>query len=214
MSIALIWTMSRSGIAGFLVASSSLGVYAVRKLRGDARRGLVAGYLLIAALTSLSWKGPGKVVNWYEQTGTLAWRLTLWRDSCAIIGDFWLSGTGLNTYGAATLIYPQTDRLLHAVEAHNDYLQLAVEGGLLVGLPALAAVAIVARRIRRRFVEPQDRQTYWIRAGAVSGLLGVATQEMAEFSLQLPGNAVLFALVAAIAIHRPGSQSHTPRMAS
>ena len=45
--------------------------------------------------------------------------------------------------------------------------------------------------------------TQWIRAGAVTSLIAVAFQETVEFSLQMPGNAALFAIVCAIAWHRP-----------
>jgi len=41
--------------------------------------------------------------------------------------------------------------------------------------------------------------------GATFGLIGIVFQELTDFSLQMPGNAVLFALLAAIAIH------HLPR---
>ena len=36
-------------------------------------------------------------------------------------------------------------------EAHNDYLQLAAEGGLLLGIPALAAIALFTRVVWTRF---------------------------------------------------------------
>ena len=45
--------------------------------------------------------------------------------------------------------------------------------------------------------------TWWLRAGAVTSLLAIACQESVEFSLQMPGNAALFAIVCAIALHRP-----------
>jgi hypothetical protein len=37
-------------------------------------------------------------------------------------------------------------------------------------------------------------------------LVAIAFQEFVEFSLQMPGNAVLFTVLAAIAIHRPPSK--------
>ncbi len=78
---------------------------------------------------------------------------------------------------------------------------------------ALAAVVLVAifflgREIRRRFREnADDPTTYWIRVGATTGLVAIAFQELVEFSLQMPGNATLFAVVAAIAIWPAGSST-------
>ena len=51
---------------------------------------------------------------------------------------------------------------------------------------------------------------WWLRRGAVTGLIAIALQETVEFSLQMPGNAVLFALLCAVALHRP--QQHRPEV--
>jgi hypothetical protein len=40
-----------------------------------------------------------------------------------------------------------------------------------------------------------------VRVGAVTGLAAIALQETVEFSLQMPGNAVLFAVLCGIALH-------------
>ncbi len=42
---------------------------------------------------------------------------------------------------------------------------------------------------------------YWIRFGAATGLAAIAIQSAVEFSLQMPGNAVLFVVLCAIALH-------------
>ncbi len=39
---------------------------------------------------------------------------------------------------------------------------------------------------------------WWIRMGAVTGLLAIAFQSTVEFSLQMPGNAALFAVIAGL----------------
>jgi hypothetical protein len=59
-----------------------------------------------------------------------------------------------------------------------------------------------AALVRRRFREETSATTYWLRVGAVTGITAIALQETVEFSLQMPGNAALFAVVCAIAIHR------------
>ena len=61
----------------------------------------------------------------------------------------------------------------------------------------------LARAIRDGFAQPQTTSLYWVRTGATLGLVAMAIQELTDFSLQMPGNAVLFVLLAAIAMHRP-----------
>jgi O-antigen ligase len=110
----------------------------------------------------------------------------------------------LNAFGTAMLFYQRPGLPAFWQEAHNDYLQLAAEGGLLLAVPVLIVLACFVRQVRNRFRESaDDRTTYWIRVGAVTALGAIAIQETADFSLQIPGNAVLFAFIAAVAIHRP-----------
>jgi O-antigen ligase len=202
MCVALVWSMSRSGIAGAVVALLVLLVCASRRLSGVLLATAVV-ILATAGAGALAWKGPSQLVEWYATTGTFEWRVQLWRDSLAMLRDFWLTGSGLNTYGVLTLIYPMSDTTVHAVQAHNDYLQLAVEGGLLVGIPAVIAITALIRTIVRRLRTPQDERTWWIRLGAAAAICGIAVQEITDFSLQIPGVALLFAVVIAIAIHEP-----------
>jgi hypothetical protein len=49
---------------------------------------------------------------------------------------------------------------------------------------------------------------YWVRAGAITGQVTIALQETSEFSLQMPGNAALLSILAAIALHR-SHRSHS-----
>jgi hypothetical protein len=119
-------------------------------------------------------------------------------------------GTGLGTIGKAMLVYQTASRPWMYAQAHNDYLQLLAEGGALVVIPALVVLSLVLVTIRRRLTLAADQPlTRWIRTGAVAGLAGIAAQSAVEFSLQMPGNAVVFVLLLAIAMHRPRSESHS-----
>ena len=90
------------------------------------------------------------------------------------------------------------------------------EGGVLVGLPILFTLAMFVVEVRRRFREaPKEGMTYWLRAGAVVGLIAIALQSLIEFSLQMPGNAVLWSVLAALALHQsPRLRSASSRSAS
>jgi O-antigen ligase len=205
MTVSLVWSRSRSGIAGGAVATVMLAIAAGVRMKGAGRRLLVPLLVLALFVAAVAWKGAESLASWYTTTDTLQWRFNQWHDAMAPLRDFWLTGSGLGTYGILTLVYPQTDTTLHAAQAHNDYLQLAVEGGLLVGIPVLIAIGALIYTIGKRLSTPQDERIWWIRLGAVAGICGIGVQELTDFSLQIPGVAMLFAVVVAIAIHEPES---------
>ena len=208
MALSMLITGSVSGMFCLAAVAGALAWRASRGRAGGRRRALpavgLAGMLLLAAV----WAGPDAVGG--EIEGTLATAFTadgrvgIWCDTLSIVRDFPLTGTGFNTYGIAMLGYQTRGLDMRAVEAHNEYLQLAAEGGLLVGLPIIAAGAAFVREVRRRFREARDdTRTCWLRVGAVAGIGAVGLQSLVDFSLQMPGNAVLFALLMAVAVHRP-----------
>ncbi len=203
MLVSLVWSMSRSGIAGAALALAIVGITAIVRLRSSARKTVASAGLAFLLLFAVGAKGADALAQWYGKTNTFQWRVQLWKDTLPALKDFYLTGSGLNTYGNLMLMYPETDRTQHAFQAHNDYLQIAVEGGLLVGIPVLIVIGFFVRAAARRLKQPQDEMTWWIRLGAVAGICGMAVQEVTEFSLQIPGVAVLFAVLVAIAIHEP-----------
>ncbi len=195
--------MSRSGIAGAALALAIVGVTAVVRLRSSARKTVASAGLAFLLLFAVGAKGADALADWYGKTNTFEWRVQLWKDTLPALRDFYLTGSGLNTYGQLMLMYPETDKTVHAQQAHSDYVQLAVEGGLLVGIPVLIVIGFFVRAAARRLKQPQDEMTWWIRLGAVAGICGMALQEVTEFSLQIPGVAVLFAVLVAVALHEP-----------
>jgi hypothetical protein len=204
MALALILTMSRSGICALAVALAITGFQVLHRLqRGTAR---VVGILFLVLLSTVAvWGvGAGTIADRFGQANWREFndRKGAWTDAIAIAKRFPLTGTGLNTYGSATLLYQQHDLAQHYAQAHNDYLQFAAEGGVLLVVPAIASVLLFAMAARRRLREETSVTTYWIRTGALTGIAAIALQELVEFSLQMPGNACLFAVLCAIALHR------------
>lgn len=215
MGVSLMLTMSRSGMA---VAAVVLLATGAGMLRGERRgRGTATVFLVITAVAfaAVAWTGGDAIAGRF---GEPAWasfngRQGAWLDAIGIARSYPLAGTGFNTYGVATLFYQKHDLWAHYAQAHNDYLQLAAEGGLLLGIPALACVALFCTAVRKRFREETSVSTSWIRAGAVTGIAAVALQEMVDFSLQMPGNAFLFAVLCAIALHRTPERQRRSRAA-
>jgi O-antigen ligase len=204
MSIGILTTQSRSGalmLAMIFLFVIGWGFWKqpTRLRRASLIVGLFAILLGVIALSG------GRVAQRFSRIGASPdTRVELWQNTKAIIRRFWITGTGFNTYGVAMLHYQTVNDGNRYIEAHNDYLQLVAEGGVLVAVPALILLATAGVAIWRRFREgADDTRTYWIRVGAVAGICAIALQSLTDFTLQMPGAFVMFATLLAIAIHHP-----------
>jgi putative inorganic carbon (hco3(-)) transporter len=203
MALSLVLTMSRSGMLAFVASIALGGWWTMRRMPAGSRRWVMSAYGVCLVLFVVGWTGVDAVAARLGSAdpATINERLPIWRDTWRIASDFWLTGTGLNTYGVATLFYQTSVPGFHLREAHNDYFQLAAEGGLLLGLPIVCAIVALVRATRHRLVHASG-SSYWIRLGAVIGLIAIALQSSVEFSLQMPGNAAFCAVLCGIALHR------------
>ncbi len=206
MVLSLMLTTSRSGITAFALAMAVTGWFVTRMVRSRTRRLVAAVCLLLLAALALAWSGPAVIASRFAAAdwGEFNNRRGAWADAWRVARDFPAVGTGLNTYWAAALFYQRHDMAFFYGQAHNDYLQLLAEGGLLVTLPAIVCLGVFVRDVRRAMRMRGDA-SWWLRAGAVASLIAIGVQETVDFSLQMPGNAALFALVCAIALHPPAA---------
>lgn len=212
VAIGILTARSRSGAIALIVALMVVALLSGRRQSSNARRRIASLSLIAVGVIAFLTSGSHVMVRFFgtEWVGGEG-RYAAWQDSWRILQDFSLTGTGFNTYGVSMLHYQTVQGMGRFIEAHNDYLQLAVEGGWLLGIPALLLTASLAMEIRRRFREGKDdTRTYWVRVGAVTGLVAIALQSVVEFTLQMPGAAVMFATLLAIAIHHPRPRAASP----
>jgi O-antigen ligase len=205
MVLSLVLTMSRSGISALALSVVLMGVVVARGIGARSRRAAVAVYLVVLLGATVTWVGTDVLADRFANTNwsELNDRRGAWLDALAVIRAFPVAGTGLNTYPAVAGLYQRHDLSRFYGQAHNDYLQLLAEGGMLVAIPALLCVAALGWEIRRRMKSDPPGTSWWLRRAAVTAMVAIALQETVEFSLQMPGNAVLFAIVCALAIHPP-----------
>jgi O-antigen ligase len=208
MALSLVLTMSRSGVTAFAVAIAITGTLVARRRWTGGRAAVALGYLAFLVVVVIGWAGADVLASRFAAAdwNDLNARRGAWADANGVRARFPLAGTGLNTYGTAMVLYQRYDRAHRYTEAHNDYLQLAAEGGALLTIPAGLCVVAFAFAVRSRFAVETSAMSYWLRVGAVTGIVAIAVQETVEFSLQMPGNAALFAALCGIALHRAPSR--------
>ena len=205
MSLGIFASASRSGIVGLVAGGVFGGLLSRPFMKRHSRTWVIASGVLIV-LVLASYADIGHVLQRVEMTFAVQaspGRLVIWRDTWPAVRDFWLTGTGAGTYQAAMVVYQVALRgVTYFNQAHNHYLHVAEEGGLLLTIPALATLIAVGLGIRRRLLE-DETATHWLRAGAATGLFAVAVQSIWETGLRMPANALLCAALMAIALHEP-----------
>jgi O-antigen ligase len=201
MLAGLLGSLSRSGLLGAVTGFVFFAWISRRRL--TARR---AGMALIGLTVLLA------IAATYADMGALATRLegsfsegavsrlSIWRQTWPVVRDFWPLGTGAGTYQAVMVHYQTMSRFFYISHADNEFLQILAEGGLMLAIPVamtlVAGIHVIAKRLRE-----DDTPAFWFRAGAAAGMLAIAAQNMVEMTLRVPANAVLFAILTAIAVH-------------
>ena len=122
--------------------------------------------------------------------GTIQWRIDIWRDSVQMIKDNLLFGHGINTYMKLFETYRAGTAGSNPTYAHNCYIQLAAETGL-VGLFAFLWIIV---ELFRKTIICLDR--YWannynltiLSVGLISGIFAFLVHSLFDthfYSLQL-----------------------------
>ena len=202
MSAALLASLSRSGIIAGSAGVLAFVLLSRHRLPGRGRAGLLAGLAVVAVVaatyTNLSalWSRLNDAVNLPGIGG----RREIWSVTLAIVRDFRLAGVGGGAFERAMSIY-QPPHIFSFNTAHNEYLQILTEGGVL--LSAVLAIAVAAAAAGMWRALSSDRTPmFWVRAGATSAAIAIGVQSIWETGLRIPANAVLFAVCCAVALAR------------
>lgn len=175
----LILSNSRASFIGFAAGISFFGYMKGKKF--------FIGSLILLLLSLLALAGAIKEKTYYAgkvKGVTIDIRFSLWEEALNIIRDYPITGAGLNVY---TKIAPKYKvHKLGGMYAHNSYLQMAAETGI-VGLTAFLwfVWAIFSRGVRllrrlRRLAMTEstgrlamtDGKEYLLILGLMAGILG------------------------------------------
>ena len=127
-------------------------------------------------------------------------RTQLLVETIPLIRAYPVFGCGLGGYETAFSRFKILGVLVTDDFAHNDYLQLLAELGL-VGFMIGAALAFsVVRTALRSAVKSSDPEARYFAVACVGALSTIALHSLADFNLYIPANAMLLAWIAGMAM--------------
>ncbi len=203
LACALLLSESRGAI---LATGAAAAVFIALRLadhRGATLPGLVPMVLAVAAFAVLVLTIGSGVIDRLLTEGPIdAGRILLWQSTLQMIGDASLLGHGFGGWEMAFPAYhpdalppfPDYDK------AHNGYLEILSDLGLIFGAVFLAQFGWVVWRLRRGLIERKQSRTLPQLGLALCVLVGL--HAALDYSLQIPAIAVTFAALMGICIAR------------
>jgi O-antigen ligase len=212
MSIAEAASLSRGGMVSlaasllFLAVISAWrsrdGSHPERKSSFSLRPAFLIVVMLGAIAAGVVWVGADfdilKRITHDPLTTTLATdRRGIWGDTLTIFRAHPILGVGLGAFETVYPIYGRGDGTFVIQFAHNDYLQVLSDGGIVGGAIALWFIIVIARAVMQvtRSADPFLRA---LGLGSAAGVFALLVHSLFDFNLQIPSNALLFLLLAAI----------------
>ncbi|GBE52038.1 O-Antigen ligase [bacterium BMS3Bbin14] len=188
-------SLSRGGIISLTLA---LALFLVILAKEHIKFKFVTyGFIVICVVLMITWFGWGPVVDKFGTTFTATGRienvrLILWKDSLQIIRDFWTTGTGFGTFIHIYPLYTTLSSNFIFDHAHNDYIELLTDGGI-VGF-ALAAWFVLTIIIHgwKKIQLRRDRYAILISVGALTGIVAILLHSVTDFNMHNGANGLYF----------------------
>ena len=200
---------SRGGMLSVFAELAVLAIILFRQRRSlRIAVGLVAFSIVLISL--LVWLGGKELTNTVGSISTEARgeisggvRLSIAKDGIRMFTHRPVLGWGLGTFPVA---YPQfrsfyTNFVVN--EAHNDYVQLLSEMGVLGFGIMLWYLLLVFRQAQRKISNWTTQVTGAATLACTLGVIGILVHSFVDFNLQIPSNAALFYVFCSIAAGPP-----------
>ncbi len=200
--IAVIFSRSRMGMFSVLVSLILMAF--LGRLGGGSRAWMAITFLVIAgSLTYAIWIGLNPVITRFETLKPSALedsfgRPAMWKQASGMIRDYPVAGTGLGTFGIAFRRYQTSGLDLFIDHAHNDYLEVTTDTGILGAV--LLFIPIIGLLVKMILAYGDARSAYRrsVLLACMGGTAALLVHSAADFNLQIPANALLFAVILGI----------------
>lgn len=195
-------SLSRGGIIGLF---GGVFFFSVMNMLSKNRKAIFMIITLIAIITMVL-VSTGSFDTVFERMMTLKTpmittgeRLKMWIGVLNMIKDNPIVGTGIGTFAYAYPAYQTVGG--HVIDhAHNEYLEIISETGLIGGLLLFFCIAMLFGHVIRHSVSHTSKPLSGIGLGALTACFSLLLHEFFDFNLYIPSNAFLFTVCAGVAL--------------
>jgi O-antigen ligase len=205
MGAALLLSGSRGGLAAFV---SAVILMAILTAGGEGKRKVAIRLALSAALIAAIFAGAlfvggdtslTRVAETAATKDVTTGRFDIWAVTLKMIAANMPFGSGLGAYGVAYTRFDDASGLERVEQAHNDFLQVASDAGI-VGIAIGVFFLFVLFREGRAAVRTGNLYRRGIALGAIAGIFSVIVHSLFDFVLHTTAVAVVFVILLAMLV--------------
>jgi O-antigen ligase/tetratricopeptide (TPR) repeat protein len=202
-------SLSRGGIISLCL--SVVFLIGMKMNRNREGKGWILVVLVVVVVFySVGWFGWDKVFQRFDslrdsQGNISEMRAQIWEDSLGIMKDFPLTGTGFGSFMSIYPKYRTTPSEGIVDHAHNDYIELFCDGGIIAAALFGWFLYSVLRGAYAVFLTRRDRFSIYLFIGAVTGIVSILIHSLTDFNLHIGANGLYFFFLLGLAV----SASHT-----
>ena len=215
MGVALVMTASRGGIISlvaeifFLMIVTAIWRKPSERRRKSAHRfkhvlgrlGMTGALLVGLFLGVVLLGGEFSIARFIDTVNTddpTTGRAHFWSVTLDIIKAHPYMGTGLGAFGVIYTRYDTRNGLYRLEQAHNDYLQVLSDAGIIGAVLGFSFVVLLFWKAISR-ANSRDDFRRGVALAALSGCFAVLVHSFFDFTLHTTSNALLFLVLAALA---------------
>ncbi|AGF78366.1 lipid A core-O-antigen ligase-like enyme [Desulfocapsa sulfexigens DSM 10523] len=204
-------SLSRGGTISATLALLFFLLLASKKTKNT---GLILPTVIIGGvLLAMTWFGWDSLFARFNssttETGTLVFgRWQIWQACAPLIKDNLLSGTGFGTFVHAYPQYniqPDSRTVGHA---HNDYIELLTDGGLIGFLLSAFFVFTILKHGFKGLTLRKDTYSIFLIIGSLSAILSILVHSIFDFNMHNGANGLYFFLLCGILISAGNTRIH------
>ncbi len=211
---AIVSALSKMGFVSMLASLLLMGALFAGAAVSGRKKWAAIGAVVVLALMVFIFLPPDALVNAFGEASTdptAENRIPIWRDTLRLAGAYPLFGSGFGTYYPALIRYQTAAPNLAWIHAHNDYVELLSNLGIvgfLILVALMGSVLILAVRIATSSPTLERRCLGLACTGSLAAML---IHGLADFNMYIPANALTLSWVAGISAASPGEERRNQR---
>lgn len=197
MGVSVVLSGSRGGLIALVLQIGFLVFITYsRRDRGSRflKLGLGAGLLVAIVLGTAFVGGENALTRIHDGQTTaegVVTRPQIWKVTLKMTAANMPFGVGLGAYGVAYTKYDEASGFERVEQAHNDYLQVVSDGGIVGAILGLAFLFLVLK-LGWKGVRISDPERRGIAVGCFAGIVGILIHSLFDFVLHTTAISLLF----------------------